>query len=125
MNGNLEILNGVNLKRLRQWLDNVNGHRILPPVFFRRMCFSPDFLQKATKWHRTSPEDFSRRTGFLFEGGMPEKIRGVSDLDFVRLLARQLRADVCEADEVRDSEQAARLYAAACCEVLGDLGGAS
>ena len=46
-----EILKDVDQQKLRQWLTDLNGHRVWAPIFFESMGFPQDFVREYLREH--------------------------------------------------------------------------
>lgn len=67
-----------------------DGHTIFGPEFYREAGFSLDWLPiQQFKSDRSSP-----KTTIFNEDGVVEECQGVHHLDFLRKLARELKADL-------------------------------
>lgn len=116
----LRFLKNVDSVKLREWLLENNGHGIRKPSFFTDMGFPESFVQRFTRIHRSVRGDF-KETIFLPDGTIAKKLRGVFDLDFVRGLAYELKADTRKADSKIGRAFAAAEYGKACITVLDDV----
>ncbi len=107
-----EILSGVDLKKLRAWLENVDGHAVRSPEFFLGMWLLPAFVRRFTREHKFAmPTDRNSR----------EPVIGVSDYELLNELAWEIGADTSEGNRMHGVGKASSLWAKACLKRLDEI----
>ena len=109
-----EILQNVDMVKLRNWLSILVIPWIVKPSLFVQMGFSELFVCQYLKMHRNATK---------LNGERIKAVRGVSEIDFVRGLADAIGADTLKADQERAAWNAMRLRAKACMKVLDKING--
>jgi len=104
-----QILQNVDMVKLRNWLSNLVIPWIVKPSFFVQMGFNDSFVRQYLKKHRNAIKS---------NGEKVKKVRGVSEIDFIYGLADAIGAETSEADKERAAWNAMRLRAKACIRVL-------
>lgn len=106
-----DLLKGVDLDHLRDWLSNVDGHGVWKATFFEKMGFSLSFVRSCARTHNL----LRLGDGKIGDG------YGVGEDEFARDLAYCLGADTSAAKGKIGRGTRARGYAAGCLEVLSQI----
>ena len=107
-----EIIQNVDMVKLRNWLSILVIPWIVKPSFFVQMGFSDLFVRQYFKKHKDATK---------LNGEKVKKVRGVSENDFLKGLADAIGADTSEADQERAAWNAMRQRAKACLRVLDEI----
>lgn len=84
-----EILQNVDMVKLRNWLSIIVIPWIVKPSFFMQMGFSELFVRLYFKKHKDATK---------LNGEKIKKVRGVSEMDFLNGLAEAIEADCSKGD---------------------------
>lgn len=106
-----EVLDNVDMEKLRRWLSNLVLPWIVKPIFFVNMGFPEVFVRQHIRKHKTVA---------LPNAKITRKVRGISETDFLWGLAEVVGADTTEAKRGLSGSRRIMLCAEACVKALNE-----
>jgi len=110
----MDVLEGVDMSKLKDWLRNSDGYDIVGAEFFTKMGFSEKLMSTHTERHYSGEGKY----GITTKGKPVEYVDGVYELPFLHDLASRLGADTSKADKLYGRGSSYRALVAATLKTL-------
>lgn len=114
-------LDKLNRGKIREWLEDGDGHGVYPIDAYVEMGFEADYVARYYEKHVSDTSD-PKKTIFAPDGSIKKELRGVHNLTILRAFARGIEADTRLAETMFGRGRMARLYGQAALTRLKALG---